>query len=132
MTGNVPRLRVLVVEDDLLIRWAIGETLSDAGHTVVEAENAGTAIRTITNSVEPIDVVVLDYRLPDSDDLALLAAIRRLSPRTAVVLMTAYGTPDVARRALDLGAFRVMHKPFDLRELEPRLLEAVGSPATGT
>jgi len=127
MTGNVSRLRVLVVEDDLLIRWAIVETLLDAGHTVLEAENAGTAIRTITNSVEPIDVVVLDYRLPDSEDLALLAAIKRLSPRTAVVLMTAYGTPDVAKRALDLGAFRVMYKPFDLRDLEPSILQAVSS-----
>jgi DNA-binding NtrC family response regulator len=132
MTRNDSRLRVLVVEDELLIRWAIRETLTDAGHSVVEAENAESAVRALANSVEPIDVVVLDYRLPDSSDLALLAAIRRLSPRTAVVLMTAYGTADVSRRALDLGAFRVMHKPFDLRDLEQRLLEAVGSPASGT
>jgi DNA-binding NtrC family response regulator len=126
MTRNDSLLRVLVVEDDLLIRWAIRETLSDAGHVVVEADNGGAAIRALTNSVNSIDVVVLDYRLPDSMDLALLAAIRRLSPATAVVLMTAYGTAELTKRALDLGAFGVMSKPFDLRDLEPSLLRAVG------
>jgi two-component system response regulator AtoC len=127
MTRNDSRLRVLVVEDELLIRWAIRETLTDAGHSVVEAESAANAVRALANSVEPIDVVVLDYRLPDSSDLALLAAIRRLSPRTAVVLMTAYGTADVAKRALDLGAHQIMNKPFDLRDLEPSLLRAAHS-----
>jgi DNA-binding NtrC family response regulator len=128
MTGNVSPLRVLVVEDELLIRWAISETLSDAGHIVIEAANALTAVQALTNSVDPIDVVVLDYRLPDSRDLALLAAIRRLSPRSAVVMMTAYGSPELTQSALDLGASQVMYKPFDLHDLESRLLQAVGSP----
>jgi len=132
MARNDSRLRVLVVEDDLLIRWAVNETLTDAGHTVIEAVDGASAIRALTNSVDRIDVVVLDYRLPDSTDLALLAAIKRLSPRTAVVLMTAYGTDDVTKRALDLGASGVMNKPFDLRDLEPRLLKAVDSAACGT
>lgn len=127
MTRNDSRLRVLVIEDELLIRWAIRETLTDAGHSVVEAENAESAVRALANSVEPVDVVVLDYRLPDSTDLALLAAIRRLSPRTAVVLMTADSTADVAKRALDLGAHQIMNKPFDLRDLEPSLLRAARS-----
>ena len=75
MARNVSRLRVLVVEDELLIRWAIAETLSDAGHVVIEAADAAGAVRALANSVEAIDVVALDYRLPDSRDLALLAAI---------------------------------------------------------
>lgn len=127
MTRNVSRLRVLVVEDELLIRWAIAETLSDAGHIVIEAADALTAIQALTNSVVPVDVVVLDYRLPDSRDLALLAAIRRLSPRSVVMLMTAYGSPELTRDALDLGASQVMYKPFDLHDLESRLIDAVAT-----
>ena len=127
MARNDSRLKVLVVEDDLLIRWAVTETLTDAGHIVIETADGASAIRALTNSVDAIDVVVLDYRLPDSTDLALLAAIRRLSPRTAVVLMTAYGTDDVTQRALDLGASGVMSKPFDLRDLEPTLRLAAAS-----
>jgi two-component system response regulator AtoC len=127
MTGTSPRLHVLVVEDELLIRWAIAETLGHAGHTVIEAENGAAAVRALTNTSEAVDMVMLDYRLPDSNDLTLLAAIRRLSPRSGVILMTAHGTPEVTTGALDLGAYQVMDKPFDLHNLEPLLLEAFAS-----
>ena len=114
MAGISPRLRVLIVEDELLIRYAIAETLGLAGHTVIEADNGAAAVRALTNTTDPIDVVMLDYRLPDSNDLTLLAAIRRLSPQSGVILMTAHGTPEVTKGALDLGAYEVMHKPFEL------------------
>lgn len=54
----------------------------------------------LTAATEPVDVVLLDYRLPDSNDLTLLATIRRLAPGSSVVLMTAYGTPEVTEGAL--------------------------------
>jgi DNA-binding NtrC family response regulator len=117
-------LRVLVVEDELLIRWSIAETLERMGHTVVEADDAASAIRTLEEMTEPVDVVLLDYRLPDSNDLTLLATIRRLAPHSAVLMMTAYGTPDVTRNALALGAYGVVDKPFDMHDLEPMLLDA--------
>lgn len=122
------RLRVLVVEDEALIRWSIVETLAHGGHTVIEAGSATTAVRALTNAPEPIDVVLLDYRLPDSNDLGLLADVRRLVPESAVVLMTAYGTPEIMKGALELGACRVVSKPFDMHHLEALLLEAYGSP----
>ena len=118
------RLRVLVVEDESLIRWSIVETLACMGHTVVEADDAESAIRMLGGLPEPADVVLLDYRLPDSNDLTLLATIRRLAPSSAVVMMTAHGTPDLTRGALDLGAYRVVDKPFDMHELEPILVDA--------
>ena len=60
---------------------------------------------------------MLDYRLPDSNDLTLLATVRRLSPESAVVLMTAFGTPEIAKAALDLGVYQVLHKPFEMHDL---------------
>jgi DNA-binding NtrC family response regulator len=119
-------LRVLVVEDEPLIRWSISETLLDGGHTVVEAENATTAVHALDahDPRAPIDVVLLDYRLPDANGLGLLADIRRRVPASAVVMMTAYGAPDVKQGALDLGAFRIIDKPFDMRRLEALVLEA--------
>jgi len=121
---NAPHLRVLVVEDEALIRWSIVETLAQHGHAVIEAGSAATAVQAVHDSAQPIDVVLLDLRLPDSSDLELLTRIRQLAPETAVVMMTAYGTPDVARHALELGACRVVNKPFDMHALEPLLLEA--------
>jgi two-component system response regulator PilR (NtrC family) len=126
MTENLRGLRVLVVEDELLIRWSITETLAHAGHTVIEAADGATAVMALKNDTERIDAVVLDYRLPDSNDLTLLSTVRRLSPESAVVLMTAFGTPDMVKGALDLGVYHVLHKPFEMHDLESLLQEACG------
>jgi DNA-binding NtrC family response regulator len=127
MVENFPGLRVLVVEDELLIRWSIAETLGHAGHVVIEAEDGAAAVRALTDAAEAVDAVVLDFRLPDSNDLRLLATIRRLSPASTVILMTAFGTEEVTNGALALGVYRVIHKPFDMQDLEPLLLRACDS-----
>ena len=134
MSEKFPSLRVLVVEDELLIRWSIAETLAGAGHDVLEAGDGASAVqavRTAADVDEAIDAVVLDYRLPDSNDLTLLATIRRLSPESAVILMTAFGTPEVTDGALELGAVQVLHKPFDMHALEPLVVKACGSRLRG-
>jgi DNA-binding NtrC family response regulator len=123
-------LRVLVVEDELLIRWSIAETLEGSGHAVVQAEDAATAMQRLTDS-SSFDVVLLDYRLPDSNDLQFLGNVRRTSPRSVVILMTAFATPEVVKGALDLGAYRVMSKPFEVHDLEGLILEASNSGASG-
>jgi DNA-binding NtrC family response regulator len=117
------RLRILVVEDELLIRWSIAETLSQAGHDVTQAEDAAAAVRELSTGSAP-DVVLLDLRLPDSDDLTLMKNVKRLSPNSAIVLMTAFGTTEVTTEALNLGAAAVMSKPFDIHSVEPTLLQA--------
>lgn|SRR5687768_14096237 len=115
--------RILVVEDEPLIRWSIAETLGEEGHTVMEAADAASAVRTLEEAGS-VDVVLLDYRLPDSDDLGLLTQVRRLQPESAVVMMTADGSADLTQRALALGAYRVVGKPFDMHTLESLVVEA--------
>jgi len=68
--------------------------------------------------------VLLDYRLPDSNDLGLFAAIKRQAPESQIILMTAYGTPDMATEALALGAYRVVGKPFEVEDLAMLVHEA--------
>ena len=116
-------LRILVVEDETLIRWSIAETLTREGHTVTEAASAAAAVKALEDE-DDIDVVLLDYRLPDSNDLGVPASVRRLQPHSAVVMMTAYGTLEVTEGALALGAYRVVGKPFDMRALESLVVEA--------
>jgi DNA-binding NtrC family response regulator len=67
---------------------------------------------------------MLDYCLPDSRDLNLLEEIRRRMPESAVVLMTAYGSPDVVHGAMELGVYRVVDKPFDMGDVEPMVRNA--------
>jgi two-component system, NtrC family, response regulator AtoC len=117
-------MRVLIVEDELLIRWSIGETLTNAGHVVLEAADGSSAMSVLHHCPEPVDVVLLDYRLPDSNDLTLLSNIRRVSPQSAVILMTAYGTPEVTRGAQDLGACMVISKPFEMDDLQGLITRA--------
>ena len=125
MTVNISaRARVLVVEDERLIRWSVMQTLAASGHDVLEAADARSAVRLLSEPGQSVDVVLLDYRLPDSNDLGLLAEVRRLSPRSAVLLMTAYGTPDVIEGAFALGVYDVIGKPFDLDHLESMILAA--------
>jgi DNA-binding NtrC family response regulator len=122
-------LRILIVDDEALIRWSLSETLSDCGHVVVEAGNAVGALRAVTSAAVPFDVVLLDFRLPDSNDLALLSHLRRLAPPTRIILMTAHGTLEILQAALDLGVHRVISKPFDMNDLAPMVAQAYASGA---
>jgi DNA-binding NtrC family response regulator len=117
-------LRVLVVDDESLIRWAVSETLTQAGHDVVQACDGQSALRALRDTSKDIDAVLLDLRLPDSADLTLLSRIRSMAPDCAVVLMTAHATPEVAAQARALGAFDVMAKPFDVDGCERMLRRA--------
>lgn len=118
--------RVLVVDDEPLIRWSVAETLGDRGYLVVEEGDARGARSAVRNADEQFDVVLLDYRLPDSDDLSLLASIRTLSPEAQIILMTAFGRPEVVRGALDLGAYRVISKPFEMQAIADLVAQACG------
>ena len=117
-------LRILVVEDETLIRWAVAEALTAAGHTVLEAPDAATALKVVAEAPQPLDAVLLDLRLPDSSDLSLMATIRRNTPTSAVVMMTAHGTREDAAAARALGAFEVVEKPFDVQRLEQVVVAA--------
>jgi two-component system, response regulator, stage 0 sporulation protein F len=122
MSKNSPR-HVLVVDDEPLIRWSVAESLSDLGFDVEEAGDASSALRKVTTAATPFDVVVLDLRLPDMDDLSLLGTLRQLLPSAALVLMTAFGNPDVFANAAAMGA-SVLHKPFELDELKEVVLHS--------
>ena len=119
-------LRVLVVDDEPLIRWSVTETLTERGFEVVETGDARGA-RSAVGDGQAFDVVLLDYRLPDSDDLSLLASIRSSAPRAQVIMMTAFGRPDMVRGALELGAYQVVNKPFEMQAIADLVAQAASS-----
>jgi DNA-binding NtrC family response regulator len=119
--------RILVVDDELLIRWSLGEALKAAGYSVVEGRDAAEARRAVGDPDHRPDLVLLDYRLPDSDDLGLLTAIRHAAPTVPVILMTAHGTSEVVKGALDLGAYRVVSKPFEVQDMTALVAEALAA-----
>jgi two-component system, NtrC family, response regulator AtoC len=121
--------RVLVVDDESLVRWSLAETLGASGYEVTEARDGASAIRAFDSLRGGTDVVLLDLRLPDSGDLRILAAMRQLAPTVPVIVMTAFGTPELLNEAKRLGAFAVIDKPFDMSHISPLIERALAAPA---
>jgi DNA-binding NtrC family response regulator len=113
-----------VVDDEPLIRWSIAEVLTDCGYTVVEAGTGRAAIQQTAGASRPFGVIVLDLRLPDSDNLSLLRQLRSLVPAARIILMTAHGTGEVAEEARALGAYGFVNKPFDMSAMASLVTEA--------
>lgn len=107
--------RILIVDDEALIRWSVAESLEDAGFATAEAGSAAEAIRQLDGN--GFAVILLDLRLPDSADLGLLRRIRQIAPEARVILMTAYGTPEILAEARQLGAVNTLSKPFDMARI---------------
>jgi DNA-binding NtrC family response regulator len=107
--------RILIVEDEKLLRWALRERLLKEGYEPIEAESGGAGRRLL--GTEEVDLVLLDYRLPDMTGIDLLKEILALHPDVPVILMTAYSTVETAVEAIKLGAFDYLNKPFNHDEL---------------
>jgi two-component system response regulator FlrC len=106
---------ILIVEDDATLREAFGEMLGLAGHSVVEAADAETAMALLES--QPISLVLSDVQMPGADGHALLRHVRERQPDLPVVLMTAYGTIERAVTAMRDGACDYLVKPFEAEEL---------------
>ncbi len=126
---STPR-RVLVVDDEPLLRWSVAETLSDHGFQVVETGDANGACNAVRDNTG-FDAVLLDLQLPDSVDLSLLRTLHSMTPATPLILMTAFGSPELTKDALAMGAYRVVDKPFEIDDLAHVVTEAATAPRPG-
>jgi len=118
---SAPPLRVLIIEDDPPVRDACVEIARDMGFATSTADSLNSARAILP---QPIDIVLLDVRLPGGDGLSLLDDIRARHPSAIVVIMTAYATVDSAVEALRIGAGDYLAKPFTLDELTSTLERA--------
>ncbi|MGH9392111.1 MAG: sigma-54-dependent transcriptional regulator, partial [Vicinamibacteria bacterium] len=115
--------RILVVDDENLIRWSLQQKLSSWGYRVLEAPNGETAVSLVEK--ESPDLVLLDVHLPDKNGLEVLKVIKEWNPRMAVIIMTAYGVLEDAVAALRLGAYDFVSKPLNFEELRATIANAV-------
>ena len=111
----MPNPKILVVDDEGSIRFALRDFLDTGGYDVVEAESLAQAEQVFRES-RP-DVSVLDYGLPDGNALQLLPRLRALDPTAPVIVLTGQGTIDLAVRAIQEGADHFLVKPVELPTL---------------
>ncbi len=117
------RGRVLIVDDEKLIRVSLENQLKKEGFFVKSMKTAGDALKYVRN--EDYDIVVSDLRLPGLDGIEFLKEIKSISQKTIVIIMTAYGTVESAVTAMREGAFDYICKPFSTDELIIKLERAL-------
>jgi len=108
-------MRILLVDDDRVARVPLRDDIREAGYEVDEAGSAEEALDLLRRN--PYDVVVTDLRMPGMDGIELLERVKAQRPDAEVIVITAYGTVQTAVRAMKLGAYEYLTKPFDNEEL---------------
>jgi two-component system, NtrC family, response regulator AtoC len=110
------KTKVLVVDDEAIMRDSLHDWLTDAGHDVLTAENTLQALEVIRK--EHPGIAVVDLMLPESDGLELLKKARQVSPNIQVIIITAYGSVPTAIAAMKEGAYDYLEKPFSPEKVE--------------
>jgi len=120
---NSNAARILVVDDEKLIRWSVGERLQRDGYEVLAAESGEQALDLVASSVP--DLMLLDVRLPGIDGLTTLQRALALHPDVAVLMMSAHSTVDIAVEAMKHGAVDFLVKPFPFQSLDAAVQRAL-------
>ncbi len=108
-------VRVLIIEDERLIRWSLRQKFEARGFQVMEVENGADALSALDAGV--YDLIMLDYKLPDTTGLDILRTVRDRDADVVVIMMTAYSTIESAVDAIKLGAYDYITKPFNMDEV---------------
>jgi len=117
--------RILVVDDEDIVRTSCSRTLSPEGYEIRLAKNGVEGLKMA--SEERFDLVLTDLKMPDMDGIEVLRIIKEKWPETAVIIVTGYQTVDTAVKAIKLGAYDYIEKPSTPDALLSAVAEAMAS-----
>jgi len=112
----MPKAKVLVIDDESLMREFIEEAMTRAGYRVVSSGSGAEGVELI--KTQPFDLIITDLKMEPVDGLEVLQASVKVSPETPVIIMTAYATIDTAIETLKAGAMDYLVKPFTPEAIE--------------
>ena len=114
--------KILIIDDEKLLRWSLNQNLSKEGYTIIEAETGSEGLKKYDE--EGPDITLLDIHLPDISGINVLEQIRAKNPLATIVMITAYGDIQTAVKTIKLGAYDFVEKPFNMEKLNILLKKA--------
>ena len=117
------KLKILVVDDEKLIRWSFLKNLEQEGYEVFTAANGEEGLEIVRRELP--ELAILDIRLPGKDGIEILNEIKEINPLTLAIMMTAHGSIETAVQAMKAGAFDYVSKPVQLEEMNLLIKKAL-------
>jgi DNA-binding NtrC family response regulator len=108
--------KIWIVDDERIVRISLADDLCDAGYKVREFADGNSVLAELSESIP--DIVITDLKMPGIEGIDLLARLKELHPGIIVIVMTAYGTVENAVKAMKIGAFDYITKPFNTEEIK--------------
>ena len=121
--------RILVIEDDEEMRSLLKDFIEEEGFQADTIDNGSEAFRILAK--ESFDLIVTDIRMPGLSGLDVLPGIKKLQPEAPVLVITAFGSGEVCRKALERGATAYLEKPIHLINLRALIHEMLASKGEG-
>lgn len=114
--------KILIVDDEKLLRWSLQQSLSKDGYTVFTAETGSEGLRIFREEMS--DIVLLDIHLPDISGITVLEQIMEINRDAVVFMITAYSDVPTAVKTVKLGAYDFIEKPFNMDKLNILIAKA--------
>jgi two-component system response regulator AtoC len=120
---KLKKYTILVADDEENVRSLVKEILEEEDYNVIEAKNGMEAVTAVTEKYP--DCILLDVRMPVMDGMEAFLKIREIAPDLPVIFITAYGSSDIAIKAMKKGAYDYLTKPFDIDEIKIKIKKAI-------
>jgi DNA-binding NtrC family response regulator len=114
--------KILIADDEFLIRWSLAQALSQEGYDVISVEDGRKAIEAA--QAQHFDFIITDLFMPELDGWEVLETIKETRPPTRVIIITAHGEEDIGRIAKEKGACAYVEKPYLIDKIKKILKEA--------
>jgi len=108
-------VNILIVDDQVGMLETITDILQDKGYNAETAEDGYTAIDKVKR--QPFDVIFMDIKMPGINGVQTFREIKKINPKTAVIMMTAYSVENLVKEAIEEGAYAVIYKPFEIERV---------------
>ena len=117
MSGKLSKKSILIIDDDSRMLGALDKTLTHAGANVTCQVWAGDIFKILTGPQKPFDLMITDLHMPFISGLTALERVHKLFPKLPIIVLTAFGSPDIEYACLHQGASAYLEKPLDASQL---------------